>query len=122
MYGGPVSLLAGLVATALSLGLGLLLGSIAGYFGSWLDDTIMRGAEVFMALPWVYLLFAVRAFLPLHVGPRQSFFLLVGFFGFTGWVRPSRLIRVVFLSPHQRYIVHTALPFNTPHHYLPLRH
>src|SRR5260370_42466445 len=87
------------MVAALSLGLGLLLGRIAGYFGSWLDDTIMRGAEVFMALPWVYLLFAVRAFLPLHVSPRQSFFLLVGVIGLTGWARPSRLIRGVILGP-----------------------
>ncbi len=122
LYGGQVSLLAGLLATALSLGLGLLLGSIAGYFGSWLDDTIMRGAEVFMALPWVYLLFAVRAFLPLHVGPRQSFFLLVGVIGLTGWARPSRLIRGVILSAKQRDFVRAARGFGASSAYILRRH
>ncbi len=109
LYGGQTSLFAGLLATGMSLGLGLLLGSVAGYFGSWLDDTIMRGAEVFMALPWIYLLFAVRAFLPLHVGARQSFFLLVGVIGLTGWARPSRLIRGVILGASSAYILRRHL-------------
>jgi peptide/nickel transport system permease protein len=122
LYGGQISLFAGLVATGLSLGLGLLLGSVAGYFGSWLDDAIMRGAEVFMALPWIYLLFAIRAFLPLHVGARESFFLLVGVIGLTGWARPSRLIRGVILSAKQRDFVHTARGFGASNAYIIRRH
>ncbi len=122
LYGGQVSLFAGLLATALSLGLGLLMGGIAGYFGSWLDDAIMRGAEVFMALPWVYLLFAVRAFLPLHVGPRQSFFLLVCVIGLTGWARPSRLVRGVILSAKQRDFVRAARGFGASNAYILRRH
>ena len=122
LFGGQVSLFAGLLATALSLGLGLLLGGIAGYFGSWLDDTIMRGAEIFMALPWIYLLFAVRAFLPLHVGPRQSFFLLVGVIGLTGWARPSRLVRGVILSAKERDFVRAARGFGASSAYILRRH
>jgi peptide/nickel transport system permease protein len=122
LYGGQISLFAGLLATGLSLGLGLLLGSVAGYFGSWLDDGIMRGAEVFMALPWIYLLFAIRAFLPLHVGARQSFFLLIGVIGLTGWARPSRLIRGVILSAKQRDFVHAARGFGASSAYILRRH
>jgi peptide/nickel transport system permease protein len=122
LYGGQISLFAGLLATALSLGLGLLLGSIAGYFGSWLDDAVMRGAEVFMALPWIYLLFAVRAFLPLHVGARQSFFLLVGVIGVTGWARPSRLVRGVILSAKERDYVRAARGFGASNAYILRRH
>lgn len=122
MHGGQISLFAGLLATGLSLSLGLLLGAIAGYFGSWLDDTIMRGAEVFMALPWIYLLFAIRAFLPLHLGARQSFFLLIGVIGLTGWARPSRLIRGVILSAKQRDFVHAARGFGASNTYILRRH
>lgn len=122
LFGGQVSLFAGLLATALSLGLGLLMGSMAGYFGSWMDDAIMRGAEVFMALPWIYLLFAVRAFLPLHVGPRQSFFLLVGVIGLTGWARPSRLVRGVILSAKERDFVRAARGFGASNAYILRRH
>jgi len=122
LYGGQISLFAGLLATTLSLGLGLLLGSVAGYFGSWADDTIMRLAEVFMALPWIYLLFAVRAFLPLHVGPRQSFFLLIAVIGLTGWARPSRLIRGVILSAKERDFVRAARGFGASNAYILRRH
>jgi peptide/nickel transport system permease protein len=111
LYGGQTSLGAGLLAAALSLALGLLLGCISGYFGSWTDDVIMRGAEIFLALPWIYLLFAVRAFLPLNLGARQAFLLLVSVIGITGWARPSRLIRGVVLSAKQRSYVLAARGF-----------
>ncbi len=122
LYGGQVSLFAGLFAAALSLGLGVLLGSASGFYGSWLDAIIMRGAEIFMALPWIYLLFAVRAFLPLHVGARESFFLLVGVIGLTGWARPSRLVRGVVLSAKHREYVLAARSFGASNFYLLRRH
>ena len=82
----------------------------------------MRGAEIFMALPWIYLLFAVRAFLPLHVGPRQSFFLLVGVIGLTGWARSSRLVRGVILSAKERDFVRAARGFGASSAYILRRH
>ena len=69
LHGGRISLLAGLLAATVSLGLGLILGTLAGFYGRWVDVVLMRGSELFMALPWLYLLLAVRAFLPLHVSP-----------------------------------------------------
>lgn len=111
LYGGQISLGAGLLATALSLGLGLLAGCIAGYFGSWVDGMIMRTTELFMALPWIYLLLAVRAFLPLSLDSRQAFLLLIGIVGVSGWARPSRLIRGVVLSAKQRGYVLAARGF-----------
>jgi peptide/nickel transport system permease protein len=122
LYGGQVSLFAGLLAAALSLGLGVLLGSISGYFAAWLDHLIMRGSELFMALPWIYLLFAVRAFLPLHLGARQSFFLLVGVIGLTGWARPARLVRGIILSAKHRDYVSAARGFGASNLYILRRH
>ena len=122
LYGGQTSLGAGLLAAGLSLSLGLLLGCVAGYFGSWTDDVIMRGAELFMALPWIYLLFAVRAFLPLHLGARQAFLLLIGVIGLTGWARPARLIRGVVLVARQRGYVLAARGFGASSASIVLRH
>jgi peptide/nickel transport system permease protein len=122
LYGGRISLFAGLLATGLSLGLAVVLGSVAGYLASWVDDAIMRGAEVFIALPWIYLLFAVRAFLPLHVGGRESFFILVGVIGLTGWARPARLIRGVILSAKERDFVRAARGFGASRVYILRRH
>src|ERR1035437_5042633 len=91
LYGGQVSLLTGLVAAFLSLSLGLLCGTLAGFYGGWVDRLLMRGGELFLALPWLYLLLAVRAFLPLHISTTQAFFLLVAIIGTVGWVRPARM-------------------------------
>lgn len=122
LFGGQVSLFAGLLATVLSLSIGLLLGGISGYFGSWLDDTIMRGSEIFMALPWIYLLFGVRAFLPLHLEARQTFVLLIAVVGITGWARPSRLIRGIVLSVKQRAYIQAARAFGASPAYILRRH
>jgi peptide/nickel transport system permease protein len=122
LYGGQTSLLAGLLATALSLGLGLSFGCLAGFFGSWVDALIMRAAELFMALPWVYLLFAVRAFLPLNLDARPTLLLLIGVIGITGWARPSRLIRGVVLSVKERSYVLAARGFGVSNLTIMRRH
>ncbi len=122
LYGGQISLLAGLLAAGLSLGLGLLLGAVAGFYGTWLDEVIMRGAELFLALPWLYLLFAVRAFLPLHISPAQAFLLVISVIGLIGWGRPARLIRGVVLSAKERDFVLAARGFGASGFYLLRRH
>jgi len=122
LYGGQVSLVTGLLAAFLSLGLGLVLGVVAGYFGGWLDQLLMRGAELVMALPWLYLLLGVRAFLPLHITTVQAFFLLIAIIGGVGWVRPARLIRGVVLSAKERGFVLAARGFGASDAYLIRRH
>jgi peptide/nickel transport system permease protein len=122
LYGGQISLFAGLLATAISLSLGVVMGAAAGYYGGWIDDALMRGAEIFLALPWLYLLFAVRAFLPLHVAPNQVFILLIAVIGVIGWARPARLIRGVVLSAKEREYVLAARGFGASDVYILRRH
>ncbi len=122
LYGGRISLLSGLLATVLSLGLGMLLGTLAGFYGRWTDAVLMRGAELFMALPWLYLLLGARAFLPLSISPTQAFLLLVTLIGAIGWARPARLIRGVVLSARERDYVQAARGFGAGDCYLIWRH
>jgi peptide/nickel transport system permease protein len=122
LHGGRLSLLAGLIAAALSLGAGFVLGMLAGYYGRWVDALVMRAAEVFMALPWLYLLLAVRAFLPLHVSPAGAFLLLVVVIGLVDWARPARLARGVALSARERDFVLAARSFGATDAYLIRRH
>lgn len=122
LYGGQISLSAGSVAAGLSLLVGILIGSFAGFYGGWIDDAIMRGGEIFLALPWLYLLFAVRAALPLHVAQWQVFLLLVAVIGLMGWARPARLIRGVVLSAKERNFVAAARAFGGSDYYLLRRH
>jgi peptide/nickel transport system permease protein len=122
LYGGQVSLLAGLLGAAITLFLGALIGMLAGFYGGWKDDLLMRIAELFLALPWLYLLFALRAFLPLSVSPLEAFFLVVVVIGVVGWARPARLVRGIVLSAKERDFVLAARGFGASNFYLLRRH
>jgi peptide/nickel transport system permease protein len=122
LHGAQISLLAGLLAAGLSLGLGWLLGTLAGFYGRWLDTLVMRGAELFLALPWLYLLFAVRAALPLNVAPAQAFLTVVLVIGLVDWARPARLVRGLVLSARERSYVLAARGFGASDLHLIRRH
>jgi len=122
LYGGRVSLMTGFIAAVLSVGLGLLLGSVAGFYGGVIDGAMMRFSDLFLALPWLYVLFAFRAFLPLRTPPRESFTLLIMIIGLIGWARPARLIRGTVLSAKNRNYVLAARGFGASDAYLLHRH
>lgn len=122
LFGAKISLVAGVLAATLALGLGLALGALAGFYGGWTDDAVMRIAELFLALPWLYLLFAVRSMLPLHIDPGRAFLLLVTVIGVVGWARPARLIRGMVLSAKHRDHVLAARAFGATDLYLLRRH
>jgi peptide/nickel transport system permease protein len=122
LHGARVSLFAGLLATVLSLGLGWVLGTAAGFYGRWTDAILMRAADVFLALPWLYLLFAVRAVLPLHVSAAEAFLMLVLVIGLVDWAKPARLVRGIVLSARERNYVRAARGFGARDAYLIRRH
>jgi ABC-type dipeptide/oligopeptide/nickel transport system permease subunit len=59
LFGSRVALLVGLLSVAIALGLGLVLGCLAGFAGGWIDVLIMRGVEVLLAFPYLLLAIAV---------------------------------------------------------------
>lgn len=122
LYGGQISLFAGLMAASISVAVGVALGCLAGFYGGWIDDAAMRAAEIFMTVPWLYLLLTIRAVLPLHIGQSWVFLLLFSALGIIGWARPARLIRGVVLSVKQRDYVLAARGFGAGDVYLVRRH
>lgn len=120
--GGQISLLAGLLGAGITLLFGLLAGATAGYYGGWRDTFLMRLAELFLALPWLYLLLALRAFLPLDVSPVMAFLLIVSVIAVVGWARPARLVRGIVLSAKERDFVQAARGFGASDAYLFRRH
>ncbi len=122
LYGGRISVLAGLAAMLLALSLGTAAGTLAGYFGGWTSRLLMRGGELVLALPWLYLLLAVRAALPLHIPTEEAFLLVVAIIGSLGWVRPARLVRGVVLSARERPYVEAARGFGAAPWYSIRRH
>ncbi|MGH9642393.1 MAG: ABC transporter permease, partial [Terriglobales bacterium] len=122
VWGGQISIAAGIVATAVTLVVGGIVGLIAGYFGGWIDETLMGTTELFLSLPWLYFLLGVRAFLPLHVSPARTFLLLTCVIGLIGWARPARIVRGVVLSTRTRNYVAAARGFGGSHFYILRRH
>jgi peptide/nickel transport system permease protein len=122
LYGGQLSLTTGLMGASISLTLGLVLGIAAGFYGGLADWVLMRCGELFLALPWLYLLLGIRAFLPLHVTPIETLFLLILVIGGVGWVRPARLIRGVVLSAKESDFVLAARGFGASDFHLMRRH
>jgi peptide/nickel transport system permease protein len=122
LFGAQISLVTGLLAAGLAVVLGVVVGGLGGFYGGWVDDGVMRVAELFLALPWLYLLLAVRSALPLHIDPGRALLLLVAVIGLVGWTRPARLVRGVVLSARHRDYVVAARAFGATDRYLILRH
>jgi len=122
LFGGRISLAAAFLAMVLSLSIGALLGGTAGHFGKFTDAAIMRAAELMLAVPWLCLLLTIRAFLPLHISPAATLFLVSGVIGTVNWARPARLVRGAVLSAKERGFVTSARGFGASEWYLLRRH
>lgn len=102
MYGGRISLLVG-VATALSaVAIGALVGSVAGYYGGWLDNTLMRVTDLFLAIPFLVILILASKLL------GGSIFDIVLILSLFFWMPAARIIRGLFLSLKEKEFVEAA--------------
>jgi peptide/nickel transport system permease protein len=122
LHGGRISLLGGALACGLSLVISLITGTMAGFYGGWIDTLLMWAADLFLALPWLYLLFAVRAFLPLDMNPSTAFLVIIAIIGIVGWPRPARLIRGIVLAAKEHEYVLAARSFGASDVYVVTRH
>jgi len=93
---------------AISGTLGITLGLVAGFYGSWIDDVIMRLAEIQLAFPNIILYVAVMAVL----GPGLDKVIVV--MGIVGWVTYSRIERGMVLSIKENEYVHAAQALGAP--------
>ncbi len=93
LAGSRVSLLcaptAALVATAIAAAIGM----VAGYFGGWLDETATALTDLFLSLPWLFVLLTLRSLLPLNVTPWASTAATLLLLGGVGWASGARLVR-----------------------------
>jgi ABC-type dipeptide/oligopeptide/nickel transport system permease subunit len=87
VYGARVSLTVGVVSQGISLTLGVILGLLAGYYGKWIDETVMRLADVTLAFPTLLLLIALVAAL------QPSLTVVFVTIGLVGWAGMARLVR-----------------------------
>jgi peptide/nickel transport system permease protein len=102
LAGARIALFVGLTVVSVSSTLGILLGSIAGYFGGWLDDLISRSIDVLLAFPGILLAIALVAVL----GP--SLMNVVMALSVIGWVGYARLVRGQVLKARELEFVQAA--------------
>src|SRR5271166_2602955 len=105
--GTRVSILLAPAAALLSTLLAAAIGGIAGYRGGRIDRIVVTVADLFLSLPWLLLLLAVRALLPLNTSPMASVLLTFLLLGCLGWANPGRLVRAAArTAANSDYVLH----------------
>ena len=102
IYGGRISLLVGITTVALSLAIGVVIGSLSGYFGGWIDQILMRLVDILMAFPGILLAIAFTAVL----GPGLDHVIFA--LCLIGWTGYARLVRGEILSLRERDFIQAA--------------
>ena len=102
IYGSRISLLVGISVVSISLIVGVLIGSMAGYFGGIVDEIIMRIVDIFLAFPGILLAIAITAVM----GPSLRNVLIA--LCLMGWVGYARIIRGQILSVRELEYVQAA--------------
>ena len=116
IHGSRISLSIGFVAVGIALVVGVVLGALAGYFGSWVDLVISRFFEVMLTLPTFFLLITIAAMFP------ASIFLTMAIIGLTGWVGIARFTRSEFLKIRSLDYVTAALALGVSTRKIMFRH
>ncbi len=116
VYGARISLAVGLISQSIALAIGLTLGLIAGYYGRWIDDLVMRLADVTLAFPTLLLLIAMVAAL------QPSLLVVFVTVGIVGWAGMARLVRGQVLVVRQLEYVQAARALGTPDGRIIARH
>ncbi|MGQ9919799.1 MAG: oligopeptide ABC transporter permease [Desulfobacca sp.] len=92
IYGARISLKVGFVAVGLATLIGVVLGAVAGYYGGWVDNLLMRLVDLMLCFPTFFLILAVIAVL------EPSIWNIMVIIGLTSWMGVARLVRAEFLS------------------------
>lgn len=108
LYGGQVSLLVGMGATALSTMIGTVIGALAGYYRGWVDTILMRITDTVMTFPSIVIMLTLAALLP------RSVWNIVLIIGFLSWPGVARLVRAQFMSLRESEFVLAARCLGVP--------
>jgi len=108
-YGARVSLLIGLVATAIATLLGVAIGGLAGYFGGWVDTLLMRVTEIFQTIP--FFLFAILLVAVLTPSLHSVVFAI----SVVSWPPMARLVRGEFIRVRSREFIEACVSMGMSH-------
>jgi peptide/nickel transport system permease protein len=116
VYGSRISMSIGFIAVGISVSIGVLLGSIAAYYGGRIDAFIMRFVDVMLCFPTFFLILAVIAIL------EPSIFNIMAVIGITSWMGVARLIRAEILTLKTRDYVAASKVMGASGGWIIIRH
>jgi peptide/nickel transport system permease protein len=116
IYGGRISLAIGALSIALAMTIGVVLGSVSGFYGSWPDSLIMRVTDAMLSMPSLLLLIVLTKIL----GPSVPTIILV--IGLLNWMQVTRIVRANFLSLKAHDFVLAARALGVSDHSIIFRH
>jgi len=116
LYGARISLAVGIIAVGIATLVGLILGSIAGFFGGLTDSLIMRLLDIMLCFPTFFLILAVVSIL------EPSIFNIMIIIGLTSWMGTARLVRAEVLSLKEREFILAARAIGASNARIILRH
>jgi peptide/nickel transport system permease protein len=109
MYGGRISLMIGFIVVILETIIGILLGGIAGYFGGWVDNLIMRIVDIFTCIPTLPILLIASAVIDSwNIDPESNtrIYILMVMITIFSWSGTARIVRGQILSlREQEYMI-----------------
>jgi peptide/nickel transport system permease protein len=117
VHGTQIALLVGFVSTGIAAIIGIVVGSVAGYFGGWIDMVLSRIIEVVMCVPALILILALVAILE-----EPSIWQIMAVIGGTGWTRIARLARAEFLKLKQLEYISAARALGVGKYRIMFRH
>lgn len=120
VYGARISLAVGVLAVGMSVLIGLILGSLAAFYGKFLDAFIMRVADIFLAFP--YILFAILLLAIIPPEARTTIWPVVFTIGFLGWPSTARVLRSSILSVKENDYVDAGRALGASDYRLMMRH
>ena len=111
MYGGRISLMIGFIVVILETIIGIILGGLAGYFGGWVDQVIMRIVDIFNCIPTLPILLIASAMIDSwELAPDQRIYVLMVIITIFSWSGVARMVRGQILSlREQEYITATEV-------------
>lgn len=116
MYGGRLSLSISFIAVFLTSALGIIFGGLAGYYGGWIDNVIMRICDVLMCLPTFPLMLILGTVLESNGVPSDYYiFILMGLLSIFSWPGMARLVRgqILFLREQEYMVAAEAMGYST---------
>lgn len=103
IFGTRISLTVGILAVAIYVTIGLIMGGLAGYFGGWVDLGIMRLIEIILSVPGLFLILTIIALFE-----ERSIFMIMIAIGIVGWTGIARLVRGEFIRERGKDYVSAA--------------